>query len=110
MIFTGNPGTGKTTVAKMMGKIFHQLGLLSNGDVIVTERSKILGQYIGETENKVKELIQEATGKVLFIDEAYTLCSNEEDGKDFGRHAIEALLTTLADEHADILVIMAGYK
>ena len=110
MIFTGNPGTGKTTVAKMIGKIFHSLGLLSKGEVIVTERSKMLGRYIGETEEKMRDLLKEAQGNVLFIDEAYTLCKSEDDDRDFGRHAIESLLTILADETADILVIMAGYE
>ena len=109
MIFTGNPGTGKTTVAKMIGKIFHSLGLLSNGEVIVTERAQLLGKYIGDTEDNVKNILKNAKGKVLFIDEAYTLCRSADDERDFGRHAIEALLTTLADDNADILVIMAGY-
>lgn len=110
MIFTGSPGTGKTTVAKMIGKIFHSLGLLSNGEVIVTERAQLLGKYIGDTEDNVKNILKNAKGKVLFIDEAYTLCRSADDDRDFGRHAIEALLTTLADDTADILVIMAGYK
>lgn len=110
MIFTGNPGTGKTTVAKMIGRIFHSLNLLSKGEVIVTERSKLIGRYIGETEDNVRDILKEAKGNVLFIDEAYTLCKSENDDRDFGRHAIEALLTTLADENADMLVIMAGYE
>lgn len=110
MIFTGNPGTGKTTVAKMIGKIFHSLGLLSNGEVIVTERATLLGKYIGDTEDNMRNILQNAKGKVLFIDEAYTLCRSSDDNRDYGRHAIESLLTTLADDNADILVIMAGYK
>ena len=110
MIFTGNPGTGKTTVAKMIGRIFYNLGLLSSGEVVVTERSKILGRYIGDTENNMREIINSAKGGVLFIDEAYTLCRSNDDNKDFGRHAIEALLTILAEEDSDILVILAGYK
>ena len=110
MIFTGNPGTGKTTVAKMIGKIFYNLGILSTDKVVVTERSKILGQFIGETENKMEEIINSAKGGVLFIDEAYTLCRSGEDNKDYGRHAIETLLTILAEEDSDILVVLAGYK
>ena len=110
MIFTGNPGTGKTTVAKMIGMIFYNLGLLSSGKVVVTERSKILGRYIGDTENNMREIIDSARGGVLFIDEAYTLCRSNDDNKDFGRHAIETLLTILAEEDSDILVILAGYK
>ena len=74
MIFTGNPGTGKTTVAKLIGKIYHSLGIISKGGVIVTERSKIVGRYIGETEKKMLELLSKAQGNVLFIDEAYSLC------------------------------------
>ncbi len=110
MIFTGNPGTGKTTVAKMIGKIFHALGILSKGDVIVTERSKLLGRYIGETEENMKQILKQAQGNVLFIDEAYTLCKSDDNERDFGHHVIEALLPILADEQADILIIMAGYE
>ena len=110
MIFTGNPGTGKTTVAKMVGKIFKSLGLLSKGDVIVTERTRIVGRYIGETEYNMQRLLEQARGNVLFIDEAYTLCDGDDNRKDFGAHVIDALLTVLSQPHPDILVIMAGYK
>lgn len=110
MIFTGNPGTGKTTVAKMVGKIYHSLGLLSKGDVICADRSKIVGRYIGETERNMHRLLSEAKGNVLFIDEAYTLCDTTEDRKDFGYRAIECLLTVLAQKEADIIVIFAGYE
>ena len=110
MIFTGNPGTGKTTVAKMVGKIFKSLGLLSKGDVIVTERTRIVGRYIGETEYNMQRLLEKARGNVLFIDEAYTLCDGGDNRKDFGAHVIDALLTVLSQPHPDILVIMAGYK
>lgn len=109
MIFTGNPGTGKTTVAGMIGKIYHSLGLLSKGEVIATERSQMVGRYIGETEEKMAALLARAKGNVLFIDEAYTLCDSLDDRKDFGNHAIECLLTLLARPHSDTLVIMAGY-
>ncbi|WP_297644038.1 AAA family ATPase [uncultured Bacteroides sp.] len=109
MIFTGNPGTGKTTVAGMIGKIYHSLGLLSKGEVIATERSQMVGRYIGETEEKMVALLKRAKGNVLFIDEAYTLCDSLEDRKDYGNHAIECLLTLLARPHSDTLVIMAGY-
>ncbi len=110
MIFTGNPGTGKTTVAKNIGKVFHALGLLSKGEVIVTERTKLVGRYIGETERNMQRVLEQARGNVLFIDEAYTLCDNVDDRKDFGSHVIDALLTVLAQPNPDILVIMAGYK
>lgn len=109
MIFTGNPGTGKTTVAGMIGKIYRSMGLLSKGEVIATERSQMVGRYIGETEEKMAALLKRAKGNVLFIDEAYTLCDSLEDRKDYGNHAIECLLTLLARPHSDTLVIMAGY-
>ena len=110
MIFTGNPGTGKTTVAEYIGKIFHSLGLLSKGEVIRTERTKLVGRYIGETERNMQRILEQARGNVLFIDEAYTLCDTAEDRKDFGSHVIDALLTVLAQPNPDMLVIMAGYK
>ena len=108
-IFTGNPGTGKTTVARMLGRIYHSLGLLSKGDVIVVDRRRIVGQYIGDTENNMDQILQEARGNVLFVDEAYTLY-NSDDTRDFGRHAIECLLTVLSQKNLDMLVIFAGYE
>lgn len=110
MIFTGNPGTGKTTVAKTIGKIFHSLGLLSKGEVIVTERSRMVGRYIGETELNMRALLEEARGNVLFVDEAYSLCDTTEDRKDFGYHALESLLTVLSQKNPDMVVIFAGYE
>lgn len=110
MIFTGNPGTGKTTVAKMIGKIYHSLGLLSKGEVIVTERSKMVGRYIGETEQNMLALLEEAQGNVLFVDEAYTLCDLSDDRKDYGHHALESLLTVLSQKNPDMLIIFAGYE
>ncbi|MBQ3191620.1 MAG: AAA family ATPase [Bacteroides sp] len=111
MIFTGNPGTGKTTVAKMIGRIFHALGLLSKGEVIEAERTTMVGRYIGETEQKMEELLERAKGNVLFIDEAYSLCDNSEgDRKDFGCRVLESLLTVLTRKNPDILIIMAGYE
>lgn len=110
MIFTGNPGTGKTTVAKKIGKIYHSLGLLSKGEVIVTERSKMVGRYIGETEQNMLALLEEARGNVLFVDEAYTLCDLSDDRKDYGHHALESLLTVLSQKNPDMLIIFAGYE
>jgi AAA+ superfamily predicted ATPase len=110
MIFTGNPGTGKTTVAKMIGQIYRSLGLLSKGDVIVTERSRMIGRYIGQTEQNMQAILAQAQGNVLFVDEAYALCDSRDDRKDFGHHVIESLLTVLGQKNPDMLVIFAGYE
>ncbi|MGN1246786.1 MAG: AAA family ATPase [Muribaculaceae bacterium] len=111
IIFTGNPGTGKTTVATMIGKVFHSLGLLSKGDVVMTERSKLVGRYIGDTEKNVLDVLNQARGNVLFIDEAYNLYTgNSDDRKDFGWRVIESLLTVLSQPDPDMVVIFAGYE
>lgn len=109
MVFTGNPGTGKTTVARMIGRVFHALGILSKGGVIVTERSKLVGRYIGDTENNVQALLEQAKGNVLFIDEAYNLCDDASNKRDFGHRVIDSLLTLLSQKHPDVIVILAGY-
>ena len=110
MLFLGNPGTGKTTVAKLVGEIYHDMGLLSKGHTVETNRSKLVGEYIGTTEKKTLEAIEEARGGVLFIDEAYTLVSHESDTKDFGKEILNALLTVLSDPQPDMIVILAGYE
>ena len=110
MVFTGNPGTGKTTVAKKVGKIFRSLGLLSKGEVVVTDRSQLVGRFIGQTEENVRNVLRQAQGNVLFIDEAYTLCDTTTDRKDFGYRVLECLLTVLTQKSPDMVVIMAGYE
>lgn len=110
LIFTGSPGTGKTTVAKLVGHIYHALGLLSVGDVVVAERGNIVGRYIGETEQNMQRLLEKAKGNVLFIDEAYSLCDTTEDRKDYGYRIIECLLTVLSQHNPDMIVILAGYE
>ena len=108
-IFTGNPGTGKTTVAKKLGRIYRSLGLLSRGNVIAVDRTRLVGRYIGETEENMKAILDEARGNVLFIDEAYTLYDGASDRKDFGARVIDSLLTVLSQPDPDMLIIFAGY-
>lgn len=111
MLFLGNPGTGKTTVAKLVGQIYHNMGLLSKGHTVETNRAKLVGEYIGMTEKITLEVIEQARGGVLFIDEAYTLISNKEsDSKDFGKEVVNALLTVLSEPDPDMIIIMAGYE
>ena len=111
MLFLGNPGTGKTTVAKLVGQIYHNMGLLSKGHTVETNRAKLVGEYIGMTEKTTLEVIEQARGGVLFIDEAYTLMPNREsDSKDFGKEVVNTLLTVLSEPDPDIIIIMAGYE
>lgn len=109
MVFTGNPGTGKTTVADFIGEIYASLGLLSRGNVVRVERSDFMDTRVGGTELKTKEILKSAQGNVLFIDEAYTLLKENEFSNDSGPRVIETLLATLGREETDMLVIMAGY-
>jgi len=108
-VFTGNPGTGKTTVAKMLGKIYKQIGLLSKGHVYEADRSDLVAEYIGQTAPKTKDVIKKAKGGILFIDEAYSLARKNDDSKDFGKEAIEILLKEMSDGDGDLAVIVAGY-
>lgn len=110
IVLTGNPGTGKTTVARLLGRIYHQLGIISKGDVVMTDRSKIVGEYIGQTEQNMQMIMNRAKGNVLFIDEAYSLYDGSDDSKDYGKRAIECLLTMLSNPDTDILVVLAGYE
>lgn len=107
MAFLGNPGTGKTTVAEIIGRVFASWGILSGGRVIRTEKSQMVGQYIGETEFKMTRLLSRARGNILFIDEAYQLVEGGE--KDYGRIVMNSLLTELGKENPDMVVILAGY-
>ena len=107
--FIGNPGTGKTTVAEMMGRIYQRMGLLSSGHVHVVDRVDLVGEYIGQTAPKVKEAIQKARGGVLFVDEAYALARTNDDTKDFGREVIEILMKEMSNGPGDLAVIVAGY-
>jgi len=109
MCFTGNPGTGKTTVALRIAEILHRLGYVRKGQVVSATRDDLVGQYIGHTAPKTKELLKKAMGGVLFIDEAYYLYRPENE-RDYGQEAIEILLQVMENQRDDLVVILAGYK
>jgi probable Rubsico expression protein CbbX len=108
MSFTGNPGTGKTTVALRMAQILHRLGYVRKGHVVAVTRDDLVGQYIGHTAPKTKEILKKAMGGVLFIDEAYYLYRPENE-RDYGQEAIEILLQVMENQREDLVVVLAGY-
>ncbi len=108
MSFTGNPGTGKTTVAQRMAGILHKLGFVRKGHLVSVTRDDLVGQYIGHTAPKTKEILKRAMGGVLFIDEAYYL-HRAENERDYGQEAIEILLQVMENQREDLVVILAGY-
>lgn len=108
MMFKGNPGTGKTTVARLIGKLFHKMNVLSKGHLIEAERADLVGEYIGHTAQKTRDLVKKALGGILFIDEAYSLGRGGE--KDFGKEAIDTLVKHMEDRQHEFILILAGYS
>lgn len=108
MMFKGNPGTGKTTVARLIGKLFLRMNVLSKGHLIEAERADLVGEYIGHTAQKTRDLVKKALGGILFVDEAYSLGRGGE--KDFGKEAIDTLVKHMEDKQHEFILILAGYS
>ena len=109
LVFLGNPGTGKTTVARLLARLYHAIGVLPKGQLVEVDRSGLVAGFVGQTALKTQEVIQKAIGGVLFIDEAYALV-NQDNGNDFGREVIEVLLKNMEDHRTALVVIVAGYS
>ena len=109
MVFTGNPGTGKTTVPRLVARIYRELGILSEGQLIETDRSRLVAGYVGQTAINVREVVEQAIGGVLFIDEAYALVSPDTTN-DYGSEAVDTLVKMMEDHRDDLVVIVAGYR